>query len=54
VASFPDDARNPDELLRRADEAMYRVKASRRGGVQAALSEAARAASLTAGVSSEP
>src|SRR5207244_10784173 len=27
VASFPDDARAPDELLRRADDAMYRVKA---------------------------
>jgi diguanylate cyclase (GGDEF)-like protein len=52
VASFPDDARTPDDLLRRADEAMYRVKADRRGGVLGATPE--RNGSLTAGVSSEP
>jgi diguanylate cyclase (GGDEF)-like protein len=58
VASFPDDARNPDDLLRRSDEAMYRVKAERRGGVAGALptatKEPERKVSLTAGVSSEP
>jgi len=61
VASFPDDARAPEELIKRADEAMYCVKAERRGGVlgaapggQAAEPEAARNVSLTAVVSSEP
>src|SRR5258707_9708738 len=38
VAAFPDDARDPDNLIRRADESMYRVKAERRGGVFAAVS----------------
>ena len=54
VASFPDDARAPEELLRRADDAMYRVKAERRDGVAAAIpqQEAAREQSLTRGVSS--
>ena len=37
VASFPDDAQTPDELLSRADEAMYRVKGASRDGVSAAL-----------------
>src|SRR6266853_7060504 len=41
VASFPDDARVPEELLRRADDAMYRVKAERRDGVAAALPQQA-------------
>jgi diguanylate cyclase (GGDEF)-like protein len=36
VATFPDDGTTPDELLRRADEAMYRVKARNRDGVEAA------------------
>jgi diguanylate cyclase (GGDEF)-like protein len=36
VAAFPDDAKTPDELLARADQAMYRVKAEKRGGVAAA------------------
>ena len=54
VASFPDDARVPEELLRRADDAMYRVKAERRDGVAAALPQHAppRDQSLTRGVSS--
>ena len=54
VASFPDDARVPEELLRRADDAMYRVKAERRDGVAAALPQqgAPRDQSLTRGVSS--
>jgi len=54
VASFPDDARAPDELLRRADDAMYRVKAERRDGVAAALPQqtAVPEQSLTPGVSS--
>ena len=61
VAAFPDDARDPESLLRKADEAMYRVKATARGGVQGAPAkeqpgepEAGRNGSLTAGVSSEP
>ena len=33
VAAFPDDAKTPDELLSRADEAMYRVKNAGRDGV---------------------
>ena len=37
VAAFPDDAREPDDLVLRADEAMYRVKATQRGGVFAAV-----------------
>src|SRR5437870_1269153 len=54
VASFPDDARVPEELLRRADDAMYRVKAERRDGVAAALPQQSspRDQSLTRGVSS--
>jgi diguanylate cyclase (GGDEF)-like protein len=56
VASFPDDARAPEELLRRADDAMYRVKAERRDGVAGALpqQQPAKAAeqTLTPGVSS--
>lgn len=54
VASFPDDATEADELLRKADEAMYRVKAERRGGVQAAAPDQERTAILTSVVSSEP
>jgi diguanylate cyclase (GGDEF)-like protein len=54
VASFPDDARAPDELLRRADDAMYRVKAERRDGVAAAVPQqtSVPVQSLTPGVSS--
>jgi diguanylate cyclase (GGDEF)-like protein len=60
VAAFPDDARDPGNLLRKADEAMYRVKAAGRAGVQAAepptKQEPAgpRNQNLTTGVSSEP
>jgi diguanylate cyclase (GGDEF)-like protein len=36
VAAFPDDAKTPDDLLTRADQAMYRVKAAGRGGVASA------------------
>jgi diguanylate cyclase (GGDEF)-like protein len=36
VATFPDDAKSPDELITRADQAMYRVKAERRGQVASA------------------
>jgi diguanylate cyclase (GGDEF)-like protein len=60
VAAFPDDARDPEGLLRKADEAMYRVKAAGRGGVLPALPPSEpepaspRNQSLTAGVSSEP
>jgi diguanylate cyclase (GGDEF)-like protein len=60
VAAFPDDAHDPDTLLKKADDAMYKVKAERRGGVRAAIAEKPAGAaekpanaSLTAGVSSE-
>src|SRR2546430_11837435 len=33
VAAFPDDARDPENLILRADEAMYRGKAEHRGGL---------------------
>jgi diguanylate cyclase (GGDEF)-like protein len=36
VAAFPDDAKTPDELLAKADQAMYEVKAQGRGAVAAA------------------
>ena len=62
VAAFPDDATDPESLVRRADEAMYQVKARSRGGVQGAVPlreqagepKADRNGTLTAGVSSEP
>ena len=55
VASFPDDARTPEDLLRKADQAMYVVKQSKRDGVAGAPARAPdRAQTLTAGVSSEP
>jgi diguanylate cyclase (GGDEF)-like protein len=60
VAAFPDDARDPDNLIRRADEAMYRVKADCRGGVLAAVTpqpverDSERTGTLTAVVSSDP
>src|SRR4051812_17152126 len=53
VPAFPDAARDPENLTRRADEAMSRVKAERRGGVLAAVSPAERTQTLTAVVSSE-
>ena len=37
IASYPDDAKTPDELLSRADEAMYRVKAANRDALAAAM-----------------
>jgi diguanylate cyclase (GGDEF)-like protein len=36
VATYPDDAATEQELLARADEAMYRVKSATRNGVKAA------------------
>jgi diguanylate cyclase (GGDEF)-like protein len=58
VAAFPDDARDPENLVRRADEAMYHVKATARGGVFAAITEADNgedgSGTLTAVVSSDP
>ncbi len=33
IARYPDDARSEDELLRKADSALYRAKARSRGGV---------------------
>jgi diguanylate cyclase (GGDEF)-like protein len=42
VATFPDDGSTPDELIGRADEAMYRVKARSRDGVEAASPQAPR------------
>jgi diguanylate cyclase (GGDEF)-like protein len=55
VASFPDDARSPEDLLRKADQAMYLVKQTRRDGVAGAPPRVPdRAQTLTAGVSSEP
>ena len=35
VATYPDDARTKDDLIRLADKAMYRVKETTRDGVQA-------------------
>ena len=35
VATLPDSARSAEELLRAADAAMYRVKASGKNGIQA-------------------
>jgi len=37
LASYPDDAKTPDELLARADEAMYRVKRANRDAVAVAV-----------------
>lgn len=54
VATFPDDAKDPDTLLRVADEVMYRVKADRRGGVLAAGAAPSPNQSLTLAVSSDP
>jgi diguanylate cyclase (GGDEF)-like protein len=62
VAAFPDDATDPENLVKRADEAMYQVKAKSRGGVLGAVPlrelvdapKADRNGTLTAGVSSEP
>src|SRR3954464_3047780 len=60
VSAFPDDARDPENLILRADEAMYRVKADNRGGVFAAVSPPSaeakqeRTGTLTPVVSSDP
>jgi predicted signal transduction protein with EAL and GGDEF domain len=52
IASYPDDAKSPDELLSRADEAMYRVKAANRDALAAAIplseADASKAASAVA------
>jgi len=37
IARYPDDAYTEDELLRRADSAFYRAKASHRGGVASTM-----------------
>jgi len=39
VATLPDSAGSAEELLRAADKAMYRVKASGKDGIQAAQRE---------------
>lgn len=36
IATFPDDAKNKDELIRLADQAMYRVKETSRNAVKSA------------------
>ncbi len=56
VAAFPDDAKDPENLIRRADETMYQVKADGRGGVLAAVSERdlEKSGTLTSAVSSDP
>lgn len=43
LAIFPDDAKTPDELVAAADVGMYRVKASRKAKMQAAIGAAAGA-----------
>ena len=48
ISSFPDDGQTPDALIRRADEAMYRVKARSRDGVECATPPPAQGATLTA------
>jgi diguanylate cyclase (GGDEF)-like protein len=54
VAAFPDDAREPDDLVLRADEAMYRVKATQRGGVFAAVPPAPPAPPLPPAPAAQP
>ena len=45
VATLPDMARTAEELLRAADTAMYRVKASGKDGIQAAQGDPGRSPS---------
>ena len=54
VATFPDDGTTPDDLIRRADEAMYRVKARSRDGVEAAGSLPSAGGAGTAGTAGAP
>ena len=42
IAFFPEDAEDPDDLIRRADSALYRAKSEGRGRASAYVAELAK------------